>query len=76
MRSLVLKAGATLVAVGATVVSSLYVSSHIKNPAAPLRPTVVGSNQNGAVTLLGGTVSVGPSVRPGNLPPVTSTYAS
>lgn len=77
MRSFVLKAGATLVAVAATVVSSLYVTSHLKNPAAPLRPAVLKPNNGaGVVSWLGGTVSIGPSVQPGTVPPVTSTYAS
>lgn len=76
MRSLVLRAGATILAIGATVLSSLYVTSHMKNPSAPLRPAVLNANNNGVVTLLGGTVSVGPSVQPSTAPPITSTYAS
>ena len=76
MRSLLLKAGATVVAVGATVVSSLYVTSHLKNPSAPLRPAVLNPPGAGTVSLLGGTVSVGPSVQSSDVQPVTSTYAS
>ncbi|HXN91933.1 MAG TPA: hypothetical protein VN906_10645 [Candidatus Sulfotelmatobacter sp.] len=77
MRVLLLKAGATAVTVVATVASALYVSAHLKNPAAPLQPSVLNANGGGpAVTALGGTVTVGPSVRPGNTQPVTSTYAS
>jgi hypothetical protein len=76
MRLLVLKTAATLVAVGATVVSSLYVTAHLKNPSAPLRPAVLNSNGTGTVSLLGRSVSVGPSVQPTTTPPVTSTYAS
>ena len=76
MRSFVLKLGATFVAAAATVLSSLYVTSHFKNPSAPLQPTVLNRSNNGTVSLLGGGLSVGPSVQPSDAQPVTSTYAS
>jgi hypothetical protein len=77
MRVLFLKAGATAVSIVATVASAVYVSAHLKNPAAPLQPPVLNAGGGGpAVTALGGSVTVGPSVRPGNTQPVTSTYAS
>jgi hypothetical protein len=77
MRVLFLKAGATAVSIVATVASAVYVSAHLKNPSAPLQPPVLNANGGGpAVTALGGTVTIGPSVRPGNTQPVTSTYAS
>lgn len=77
MRVLFLKAGTTAVTILATVASAMYVSAHLKNPSAPLQPSVLNTNGGGpAVTALGGTVTVGPSVRPGNTQPVTSTYAS
>lgn len=76
MRSFALKLGATVVAAAATVLSSLYVTSHLKNASAPLQPAVLNPSNNGAVSLLGGQVSVGPSVQPTDAPPVTSTYAS
>ncbi len=76
MRSALLKLGTTVVAVGATVLSSLYVTSHLKNPSAPLQPAVLNRSSNGSVSLLGGGVSLGPSVRPADTQPVTSTYAS
>jgi hypothetical protein len=77
MRVLLLKAGATAISIVATVASAVYVSAHLKNPAAPLQPPVLNANGDGpAATALGGTVTVGPSVRPGNTQPVTSTYAS
>lgn len=76
MRTAALKLGATVVAVGATVLSSLYVTSHLKNPSAPLQPAVLNRSSNGSVSLLGGQVSVGPSVHPSDTQPVTSTYAS
>ena len=74
MRSFFLKAGATCLAVAATALSAAYVTSHLKNPAAPLRPSVLTSSQN--VTALGGSLTVGPSVKPTDVQPVTSTYAS
>jgi hypothetical protein len=77
MRVLFLKAGATAVSIVATVASALFVSAHLMNRAAPLQPPVLNANSSGpAVTALGGAVTVGPSVRPGNTQPVTSTYAS
>ncbi len=76
MRALVLKLGATVLAVGATTLSALYVTAHLKNPGAPLQPSVLASGQGTTVSALGGSVTVGPSVQPGNAQPVTSTYAS
>ena len=75
MRGLILKAGTTAIAVASTVLSSLYVTSHLKNPAAPLQPTVLSAG-SGSVSVPGGTVALGPSVQPSNTQPVTSTYAS
>jgi hypothetical protein len=77
MRTVILKAGATLLTVAATALSALYVTSHLKNPAAPLQPTVLSAS--GATTTLsapGGTLTLGPSVQPSTAHPVTSTYAS
>ena len=76
MRSFVLKLGATFVAAGATALSSLYVTSHLKNPSAPLQPAVLNRSSGGSVSLLGGGLTVGPSVQPSDAQPVTSTYAS
>ncbi len=64
-----LKAGATALTVVATLASALYVSSHLKNPAAPLQPIVLSAAQSGDVTLT-------PGVRPSDVAPITSTYAS
>jgi hypothetical protein len=61
-RSLVLKAAATALTVGATLLSALYVTSHVKNPAAPLQPPVLGMSSF---------TPASPAVQP-----VTSTYAS
>lgn len=76
MRILVLKAGATLLTVATTVLSALYVTGHLKNSSAPLRPTVLTANQSSTLSGPGGSVTLGPSVQPGDVKPVTSTYAS
>ena len=70
MRPVLLKAAATVLTLGATVASAMYVTAHLKNPAAPLQPAVLTGSS------VGGDVIVGPSVHPTNQPPVTSTYAS
>jgi hypothetical protein len=57
-----LKTGATVLALGATLLSALYVTSHLKNPVAPLQPPVLGTS---AVEV------ASPQVQP-----LTSTYAS
>ena len=64
-----------MLTLGATVASAVFVTSHLKNAAAPLQPAVISS---GAATTnaLGGTLTVGPSVQPSDTQPVTSTYAS
>jgi hypothetical protein len=69
VRASILKAGVTLLTVGATVVSALYVTSHLKNPAAPLQPIVLSSRSIGVVTLT-------PGVQQTTVAPITSTYAS
>jgi hypothetical protein len=71
MRPALLKAAATVLTLGATVASAVFVTSHLKNPAAPLQPPVLAGT-----SALGGVVVVGPSVQPTNQPPITSTYAS
>lgn len=76
MRSLVLKAGATVLTVGATMLSSVYVTAHLKNPAAPLQPHVLASGQQASANAPGGSLTIGPSVQTGDVQPVTSTYAS
>ena len=76
MRTLVLKAGATILTVGTTMLAALYVTSHVKNPAAPLQPPVLTAAQGTSVNTPGGSLTIGPSVRPGDVKPVTSTYAS
>jgi len=76
MRIVILKAGATLLTVAATVLSALYVTAHLKNPAAPLQPTVLNASRGASVSAPGGTLTLGPSVQPSTAHPVTSTYAS
>jgi hypothetical protein len=72
MRPFLLKLGATALTLGTTAVSALYVTAHLKNPSAPLQPTVLASQQGGEV----GGVTITPGVRQGDVQPVTSTYAS
>lgn len=74
MRAAALKAAATALTVATTVLSGLYVTTHLKNPVAPLQPTVLRSS--GGTAIAGGTVTLGPSVQPSDVQPVTSTYAS
>ena len=76
MRALVLKAGATVLTVGTTLLASLYVTSHMKNPAAPLQPPVLTAGHGASVKTSGGSLTIGPSVQQGDVQPVTSTYAS
>jgi hypothetical protein len=76
MRSVILKAGATLLTVAATALSGLYVTSHLKNPAAPLQPSVLSASGATTLSAPGGTLTLGPSVQASNAQPVTSTYAS
>jgi hypothetical protein len=76
LRLFLLKGAATLLTVGATVASAVFVTSHLKNSAAPLQPTVLNASNGASVNAAGGTLTVGPSVQPTNLPPMTSTYAS
>jgi hypothetical protein len=72
MRPFLLKLGATVLTLGTTAASALYVTAHLKNPSAPLQPTVLVSQQGGQV----GGVTITPGVRQGDAQPVTSTYAS
>ena len=75
MRALLLKAGATAVTLATTVGSAFFVTSHFKNPQAPLQPAVLASNSSD-LAALGGSLSIGPSVQASNDEPVVSTYAS
>jgi len=72
MRTFVLKLGATVLTLGTTLAAALYVTAHLKNPSAPLQPSVVASQQAGAA----GGLTVTPGIRQGDVQPVTTTYAS
>lgn len=72
MRAVLLKVGATLLTLGTTLASALYVTAHLKNPSAPLQPAVLVSQQGNTV----GGVTITPGVRQSDVQPVTSTYAS
>jgi hypothetical protein len=76
MRAILLKAGATALTVATTALSAFYVTSHLKNASAPLRPTVLSATNGATFSAPGGTLTVGPSVQPSDVQPVTSTYAS
>jgi hypothetical protein len=76
MRTVLLKTGATVLTIATTALSAIYVTSHLKNAAAPLRPTVLSAAKAATVSAPGGTLTVGPSVQPSDVKPVTSTYAS
>ncbi len=76
MRPVVLKLGASVLTIATTLVSALYVTSHLKNPAAPLQPTVLRASSGSTATTPGGSLTLGPSVQPSDVQPVTSTYAS
>ena len=77
MRSLLLKVGATALTLAATAGSALFVTAHLKNPSAPLQPSVLEASTGASVGLPGGgTLTLSPSVRPSDVAPVTSTYAS
>jgi hypothetical protein len=74
VRTFLPKAAATVLTMGATVASALFVTSHLKNPAAPLQPPVL--NAGAGASAMGGRLTIGPSVQASNQEPMTSTYAS
>lgn len=59
-----MKAVATALTIGATALSAVFVTAHMKNPAAPLQPTVLTA------------APAAQAVQPTTEPAVTSTYAS
>jgi hypothetical protein len=61
VRELGLKAGAAALTLAAATAAALYVGTHVRARAAPLRPAVV---------------TVSPAVTPGEGAPLTSTYVS
>jgi hypothetical protein len=73
--ALVLRGVVTGITLVATVVSAVYVGAHVKNPTAPLRPSVI-RGPSALSQAPGGKLSLTPSVRSSDVQPVTSTYAS
>jgi hypothetical protein len=75
MHALLLKLGATALTIATAVVAAIHVSSSVKNQSAPLHPMVLGQPA-AASTPVNGSLSLSPSVRRGDVQPVTSTHAS
>lgn len=71
-----LRAGATAIALGATFASAAYVTAHLKNPNAPLQPSVLSNSQAASAGLPNGGLTIAPSVHHANVQPVASTHAS
>ena len=77
MRSLFLKAGATLLTLGTSLLSAAYVTAHLKNPAAPLHPSVVDVARAASVSAQdSGNVTLTPGIKSTDQQAITSTYAS
>ncbi|MBJ7603009.1 MAG: hypothetical protein JF888_07445 [Candidatus Dormibacteraeota bacterium] len=75
MRPARLKAATTLLTVGFTCLAALYVNAHVKNSAAPLHPAVV-NRPSAPASQPESSLNLSPSVKTGDVTPVTSTYAS
>jgi len=73
-KDLLLKAGATMLTLVAATGGAVYVAGHLKNPAAPLRPSVLGAAS--IYNAGSGRLILTPAVRSANVEAVTSTYAS
>jgi hypothetical protein len=71
--SWLLKLGATALSLLATFGAAVFVSHHVKNPDAPLRPQ---AQQGQFQVAPGGRLVLTPSVHSADVKPVTSTYAS
>ena len=77
VRAVLLKVGATVLTLVTTAGSALYVTSHLKNPGAPLQPAVLNASTTAALDLPGGgTLTIAPSVQSSTAAPVASTHAS
>jgi hypothetical protein len=72
VHALLLKTTATVVTLGAAALSAVYVTGHVKNPASPLHPSVLGVSSSAQ----GGRLTLTPSIKSANVEAVTSTYAS
>lgn len=75
MRSLLLKAGATVLTFVTAAAAAVHVSGHVKSPEAPLHPGVLGSPP-AVSTPARGELKLSPAVRTSRVETVTSTYAS
>lgn len=75
MRSVLLKAGATVLTFVAAAAAAVHVSGHVKSPEAPLHPGVLGSPP-AVSTPARGELKLSPAVRTSRVETVTSTYAS
>ena len=76
MRSLLLKVGATLLTLATSLTSAVYVTSHLKNPNAPLRPSVLDTANIPTANVFTGRLTLTPSIKSSDQQPLTSTYAS
>jgi len=73
--SLLLKAAATVLTLVAAAAAAVHVGGHLKNPAAPLHPGVLGT-PSAVSSPAGGWLKLSPAVRVSDVQTVTSTYAS
>ena len=77
IRSLLLKAGATLLTLGTSLLSAAYVTAHLKNPAAPLHPSVLNAASAAISNVnVSDSLTLTPAVQGVDQPAITSTYAS
>ena len=76
MRPLFLKVGATLLTLAASLTSAVYVTAHLKNGNAPLRPSVISAANVATANIFTGTLTLTPSIKSSDQQPITSTYAS
>jgi len=75
VRSLLLKAGATVLTLAAAAAAAAHVSANVKNPVAPLHPGVLGAPP-AVSTPASGKLTLSPAVHTSKVETVTSTYVS
>jgi len=75
VRSLLLKAAATALTLGAAAGAAMHVGGHVRDASAPLHPVVLGPPA-ATTTTAGGRLQLTPSVRSSTAQPVTFTAAS
>jgi len=76
VHSLLLKAAATALTLGAAAAAAVHVGGHVRDPSAALHPVVLGPPAVTTTTTAGGRLQLTPSVRSSNAQPVTFTAAS